>query len=74
MSNLKNIIKEAIIEQLSEATAETKVLTRSLSFNDSGTYNLAKSLHWPSEIEIKFDDKTKSATFKTQKMKTVAKC
>lgn len=61
------------------------VLTRSLSFADlDGTeyegrfdpqaeYETVKKIRWPYGIDVKFNDASRTVTFKTAKMKTVAK-
>jgi hypothetical protein len=77
MTNLKEEIKKKIIEHLDES-AGMKILTKTLSFNDfdghngDEDYQAVKKIKWPYGIEVKFDDKNKTVTFKTAKMKTVA--
>lgn len=55
-------------------------LVRSISFNDlepefSGQqdYETVKKIKWPYGVKVKFDDQNREVTFKTAKMKTVAK-
>lgn len=61
-----------------EAFNPLKPLTRSISFNDfehhvgDEDYAEVKKIKWPYGVEVKFDDKTRTVTFKTAKMATVA--
>lgn len=63
---------------LGEAFNPLKPLTRSISFNDfehhvgDEDYAEVKKIKWPYGVEVKFDDKTRTVTFKTAKMATVA--
>ena len=74
---IKQIIKEEILTQLEESSG-MKILTKTLSFNDFDEHNgdedykAVKNIKWPYGIDVKFDDKNKTVTFKTAKMKTAA--
>lgn len=71
-------------DNLTEYNPGVTVLTRSISFNDyddgggqffdgEADYATVKKIRWPYGIEVKFNDKAREITFKTAKMKTVAK-
>lgn len=77
-----NILEQVLSEKYkSEAKYKlgVTVLTRSLSFNDfeghSGEedYQAIKKIKFGQGIDVKFNDRTREVTFKTAKMKTVAK-
>jgi len=66
-------------EQLDEYKPGVTVLNRSISFNDfeghkgDEDYATVKKIRWPYGVDVRFNDRTKEVTFKTAKMKTVAK-
>lgn len=70
-------------DSLNEYKPGVTVLTRGISFNDykadgenfdgAEDYATVKKIRWPYGIEVKFDDRNQEVTFKTAKMKTVAK-
>jgi len=66
-------------ENLAEYKPGVTVLTRSISFNDfegfkgDEDYATVKKIRWPYGIDVKFNDRNQEVTFKTAKMKTVAK-
>lgn len=71
-------VAKAVDKIVKEAYNPLKPLTRSISFNDfedangAEDYAKVKKIKWPYGIEVKYDDKNLSVTFKTAKMKTVA--
>ena len=71
-------INKAVDKIVKEAYNPLKPLVRSISFNDfqdangAEDYAKVKKIKWPYGIEVKYDDKNLSVTFKTAKMKTVA--
>ena len=76
------VIEEGLIEDDIEEAAYKPgitVLTRAISFNDfeefSGDedYATIKKIRWPYGIDVKFNDANREVTFKTAKMKTVAR-
>lgn len=82
LTNAKKVMgagEEVTGEKLDEYKPGVTVLTRSIAFNDfeqfKGTedYATVKNIRWPYGIDVRFNDNNQEVTFKTAKMKTVAK-